>query len=76
MPPIPNSSMELHRASLLLLAALFTALAAKPLQAADGPTPYPEAKNEAAWPGKGPIRSFPWMVDNRKYFWTQRENAR
>lgn len=38
-----------------------------------GPTPYPDPKNEAAWPGKGPIRSFGWMVDNRKYFWTQRE---
>jgi lysophospholipase L1-like esterase len=41
--------------------------------AADGPTPYPDAKNEAAWPGKGPIRVHGWMVDNRKYFWTQRE---
>ena len=39
----------------------------------DGPTPYPDPKNEAAWPGKGPIRCFDWMVDNRKYFWTQRE---
>lgn len=65
--------MNLHRASTLLLAALFAALFATILHAADGPTPYPEAKNEAAWPGKGPIRSFPWMVDNRKYFWTQRE---
>ena len=41
--------------------------------AADGPTPYPDPKNEAAWPGKGPIRVFLWMSDNRKYFWTQRE---
>lgn len=41
-----------------------------------GPTPYPDAKNEAAWPGKGPIRSFGWMVDNRNYFWTQREKAK
>lgn len=38
-----------------------------------GPTPYPDQKDEAAWPGKGPIRSFGWMVDNRTYFWTQRE---
>lgn len=38
-----------------------------------GPTPYPDPKDEAAWPGKGPIRCFGWMVDNRKYFWTQRE---
>ena len=65
--------MKLHRTSLLLLAALFAALSVTSLHAADGPTPYPDASNEAAWPGKGPIRSFPWMVDNRKYFWTQRE---
>lgn len=38
-----------------------------------GPTPYPDSKNEAAWPGKGPIRCFAWMADNRKYFWTQRD---
>ncbi|MEO8614605.1 MAG: GDSL-type esterase/lipase family protein [Luteolibacter sp.] len=39
----------------------------------NGPTPYPDPKNEAAWPGKGPIRCFGWMVENRNYFWTQRE---
>ncbi len=39
----------------------------------DGPTPYPDPKDEAAWPGQGPIRVFGWMVDNRNYFWTQRE---
>ena len=39
-----------------------------------GPTPFPGAKDEAAWPGKGPIRVFPaWMVDNRKSFWSRRE---
>jgi len=43
------------------------------LAAADGPTPYPDSKNDAAWPGKGPIRVFGWMNDNRKYFWTQRQ---
>lgn len=57
---------------------LITAIAAlnllSPLHAADsGPTPYPDPKTESAWPGKGPIRLFGWMVDNRKYFWTQRE---
>ena len=41
--------------------------------AGNGPTPYPDPKNEAAWPGKGPIRCFGWMVENRKNFWTQRE---
>jgi lysophospholipase L1-like esterase len=59
---------------LLLLVALVIASAAPPLQAADtGPTPYPDQNNESAWPGKGPIRLHPWMVDNRKWFWTQRE---
>lgn len=41
--------------------------------AAEGPTPFPDPKDQAAWPGKGPIRVHPWMVDNRNYFWTQRE---
>lgn len=41
--------------------------------AGDGPTPYPDAKDEAAWPGKGPIRFFWWMPEKRKSFWTQRE---
>ncbi len=40
---------------------------------ADGPTPYPDPKNEAAWPGKGVIRSFDFMVGERKAFWGQRQ---
>lgn len=48
-------------------------LALGSLAGADGPTPYPDAKNAAAWPGKGPIRTFPYMTDNRKGFWNQRE---
>jgi lysophospholipase L1-like esterase len=43
------------------------------LHAADGPTPYPDAKDEAAWPGKGPIRCFPYMAGERKAFWGQRQ---
>jgi lysophospholipase L1-like esterase len=43
--------------------------------AADGPTPFPDPKDEAAWPGAGPIRVFGWMIDNRAYFWTQRQQA-
>jgi len=35
-----------------------------------GPTPFPDQKDEAAWPGKGPIRTFPYMTDNRKSFWS------
>jgi lysophospholipase L1-like esterase len=36
-------------------------------------TPYPSATDEAAWPGKGPIRLHPWMTDNRLSFWKKRD---
>lgn len=57
----------------ILLAPLVLALAGS-LGAQTGPTPYPDPKDEAAWPGVGPIRTGAWMNDNRAYFWTQREN--
>lgn len=53
---------------LCLLLALGCAGAAEQ----DAPTPYPDAKNEAAWPGTGPIRCFDWMVHNRAAFWKRR----
>jgi lysophospholipase L1-like esterase len=57
--------------NVLALAVLLSS--AGPIRAADtGPTPYPDAKNEAAWPGKGPIRVFGWMEQNRKSFWAHR----
>jgi lysophospholipase L1-like esterase len=37
----------------------------------DGPTPYPS--NDRDWPGKGVVRSFGYMVGERKAFWTQRQ---
>lgn len=61
--------------SFLLCPLLLAVLSAVPLIAADGPTPYPDAKAEAAWPGTGPIRVFNWMVDNRAWFWTQRSQS-
>jgi lysophospholipase L1-like esterase len=63
---------------LWLLAILFCVAVFGPAAkgADDGPMPYPDPKNDSAWPGKGPIRVFGWMVDNRKYFWTQREKDR
>jgi lysophospholipase L1-like esterase len=39
----------------------------------DGPTQYPDPKNTAAWPGQGPIRSFGFMVGERKAFWANRK---
>jgi lysophospholipase L1-like esterase len=34
------------------------------------PTPYPTRAED--WPGKGVIRVFGWMKDNRAYFWSER----
>ncbi|HSI33269.1 MAG TPA: GDSL-type esterase/lipase family protein [Tepidisphaeraceae bacterium] len=62
--------MRRHHA--LLTLCVLAALVAPAAHAADGPTPYPDPKADAAWPGKGPIRLHGWMVDNRKHFWTQR----
>lgn len=38
-----------------------------------GPIPYPDQKDEAAWPGKGPIRAFGYMAGEREAIWKQRE---
>lgn len=35
-----------------------------------GPTPYPTSDH--AWPGKGVVRTFGWMKDNRNFFWSER----
>ncbi|HEY3322637.1 MAG TPA: GDSL-type esterase/lipase family protein [Planctomycetota bacterium] len=56
--------------NICLLASLFSVLA---VMAGEGPTPYPDPKNEAAWPGRGPIRAFPFMVGERVAIWKQRE---
>jgi lysophospholipase L1-like esterase len=54
------------------LAALGKGPAAeRPAVKAMGPTPYP--KEEKDWPGKGVIRVFDWMVQNRAYFWQLRD---
>ena len=36
-----------------------------------GPTPYPQ--NDADWPGRGAIRTFPYMMGIRTRFWSQRQ---
>ena len=46
--------------------------ASEPKAAEDGPTPYPDPSKEELWPGKGPIRSFGYMVGERKAFWAKR----
>ena len=52
---------------------LLMLLAATTATAADKTTPYPDQKNEAAWPGKGPIRAFDFMKGERAAFWNLRE---
>lgn len=69
----PMTRLVLAAAACLLWA---TAQAAPPAAdaPASGPTPYP--KDAKDWPGQGAIRTFGWMVDNRKAFWAQRDKAR
>ena len=67
-----RSARCVAKATLLSLPLILLALA--PLRAEQsGPTPYPDGKADAAWPGKGPIRIFGWMPENRKAFWSKRE---
>lgn len=56
----------------LFLPLLLLSLAASPLLKAQssGPTPYPAV--DGVWPGTGVVRVFPWMTDNREFFWTKR----
>src|SRR5450432_4105364 len=58
---------------ILAAAALAVLLAGSGATAADGPTPYPDPKNESAWPGQGPIRNFPYMIGERTAFWKRRQ---
>lgn len=60
---------------LLVLASVLAANFAIAGETASGPMPFPDAKDEKAWPGTGPIRAHPWMKDNRAAFWSQREKA-
>jgi lysophospholipase L1-like esterase len=64
---------HLQRLTLPFLTAAIIAATLLPARAADGPTPYPDAKEASAWPGHGVIRVHGWMTDNRKHFWTQRQ---
>ena len=64
--------MTLHSFTRLATLGCALALVTSPLRAADAPTPYPDPKNEEAWPGKGPIRVHGWMNDNRAAFWKLR----
>jgi lysophospholipase L1-like esterase len=59
----------------IVLASALMALFAHPLSAsepaaASEPTPYPARAED--WPGKGVVRVFGWMQENRKFFWTER----
>ena len=64
--------MRILNKTVMIVALLLQASAALPAQSS-GPSPYPDAKAAAEWPGKGPIRYFYWMTINRKSFWAARE---
>ena len=51
-------------------AVLLSLFAFSPLHSQTGPSPYPESETD--WPGRGPIRTFPYMTDNRNGFWQNR----
>jgi len=53
-----------------LFVVLFSLSAFSKIHCQNGPSPFPA--NDADWPGKGPIRTFPYMNDNRKGFWDRR----
>src|SRR5438874_1351170 len=57
----------------LIVLAVFVAAVGTASAQDSGPTPYPDAKNEAAWPGRGPIRAFDFMKGERAAFWKRRE---
>jgi lysophospholipase L1-like esterase len=46
------------------------ALSASEAPTQSGPTPYPTRAQD--WPGKGVVRMFGWMKQNRDFFWTER----
>lgn len=56
--------------SSVLLAAMLSLFGFSALYSQTGPSPFPTI--DADWPGKGPIRTFPYMNDNRKAFWDHR----
>lgn len=65
----------------ILVASIQPAVSAQPADAsrgggapaatAPGPRPYPT--EAAQWPGRGVVRVFGWMTDNRREFWLRRE---
>lgn len=67
--PIPGGSGVPSLSGTVWVLAVFLGLAFS----AFAQTPYPDPADNAAWPGKGPIRLHPWMKDNRASFWKKRE---
>ncbi len=68
---MPASTLRASTLPATVLLAIVMA-GSGPLTAADAPTPYPDPKDEASWPGQGPIRCFPYMAGERKAFWARR----
>lgn len=56
--------------AIVALSIVAHALGASETATQSAPTPYPARAEE--WPGKGVVRVFGWMKQNRDYFWTER----
>lgn len=69
----PAALAPAHADGALVAASAPSAVGPVATSTASGPTPFPDPQDERAWPGKGAIRVFPYMNDNRKWFWTERE---
>lgn len=71
----PGRPRTMFARLLVVLLLLVAGSACHATRAAEGPTPYPSAEDQAAWPGDGPIRVFEWMMPFRERFWSERASA-
>lgn len=55
----------------LLCGAVLAHADAQVSATASAPTPYPKRVED--WPGRGVVRIFGWMEENRRHFWRERE---
>lgn len=75
-----NRRERIQTGRIALIAAALVGLSGLEAQAQAGetpladsaqPTPYPTRAQD--WPGRGVIRVFEWMDDNRRHFWRERD---
>lgn len=56
--------------AIIALSVVTHAVSASESATQSAPTPYPARAED--WPGKGVVRTFGWMQENRKFFWSER----